>query len=62
MTTIIQASVGTSNMQIEGTTALVTGANRGIGRAIAEALLDAAPRRSTPACATPRPSARRTVA
>jgi hypothetical protein len=40
MTTIIQASVGTSNMQIEGTTALVTGANRGIGRAIAEALLD----------------------
>ena len=27
-------------MQIEGTTALVSGANRGIGKAIAQALLD----------------------
>src|SRR5215210_2974974 len=40
MTTIIQASVRTSNMQIKGTTALVSGANRGIGKAIAQALLD----------------------
>src|SRR4051794_21703728 len=40
MTIIIQTSVGTSTMHIEGTTALVTGANRGIGKAIAEALLD----------------------
>jgi NAD(P)-dependent dehydrogenase (short-subunit alcohol dehydrogenase family) len=30
----------TPNVHIEGTTALVTGANRGIGKAIAEALLD----------------------
>ena len=32
---------------INGTTALVTGANRGIGRALVDALLRAAPPRST---------------
>jgi len=40
MTTVIQASVRTSNVQIKGRTALVSGANRGIGKAIAQALLD----------------------
>ena len=40
MTTIIQTSAEDVDMQIEGTTALVTGANRGIGKAIAQALLD----------------------
>src|SRR4051794_3545488 len=40
MTHIIQTMREDTDMQIEGTTALVTGANRGIGKAIAGALLD----------------------
>ena len=40
-------------MQIEGTTALVSGANRGIGKAIARPCSSAAPRRSTPAVRNP---------
>ena len=61
MTTIIQASQDVEHA-IEGTTALVSGANRGIGKRSPRPCSIAAPRRSTPACATPRPSARRTAA
>ena len=40
MTDIIQAWAEEAAMRIEGTTALVTGANRGIGKAFADALLE----------------------
>jgi NAD(P)-dependent dehydrogenase (short-subunit alcohol dehydrogenase family) len=40
MTQIIQTEVEEAPMQIEGTIALVTGANRGIGKAVTDALLE----------------------
>ena len=42
-------------MDISGTIALVTGANRGLGRAIAEDCSSRGARRCTPPCATSSP-------